>query len=178
MYKQRHYPDNLEIVELDGVVNFQCNHLKMVISPEDCYTYGHLPYVLTSKSLDAARRINMCVGTFSARKNRLVGFACGLSYTMARNVSYLEPLTREFVQIDKYPLFVSLCVDKIYRRQSVGSNLLEIIIARSHNQQFRTLVVDTGRGNDGAHNFLHSHGFQSVKFPLLPDRDIFSLELE
>lgn len=177
MYKQRHYPDNLEIVELDGVVNFQCNHLEMVISPKERYTYGYLPYVLTSKSLNAARRINMCVGSFNG-KERLIGFACGLSYTMARNISYLEPLTKEFGQVERYPLFISLCVEKQYRRQSVGSGLLEIVIGRSHQQQFRTLVVDAGSGgNEAAHNFLYSHGFQLVQFPLLPGRNIFSLEL-
>lgn len=176
--KERYYPDNIEIVELDSVVNFQCMHLEMFISPEERYEYGYLPYVLPSKSLAAARRINMMVGAFNL-KERLIGFICGLSYTMARNISYLEPLTREFGQIEKYPLFISLCMEKQYRRQSIASGLLEILIKRSHQQQFRTLVVDTGNnGNEIAHDFLHSHGFQLVRFPLLPDRNIFSLELE
>lgn len=171
--------DDLEKQDLEVFVNFQCIHSEMVLFPEQRYEDGYLPYVLTVRSLAAARNINMTTAFFVKRTGRAIGFICGLSYHMARNVAYLEPLTREFSEVEQYPLFVSLCVEKQYRRKSIGSELLVTLTERAAQQQFKTLVVDVGTNrNEGGCTFLCEHGFSPIHFPLLPGRMIFLQSLE
>lgn len=172
-----YYIGDLNEEEFPLLVDFQCTHLPIVMQPEERYQHGYLPYVLTVKSINAATRLRLSHGAFSGRKFRPIGFACGLSYTMARNVSYLEPLTREFSSTDQYPIFISMCIEKQYRRNSIGSKLMRKIITTAQEQKFVTAVVDIGLGNDIASEFLKFHGFSQIQFPLLSDRIIYSKTL-
>ena len=165
---EMYYPE--DIVEL---IAFQHEYYTGALFPDKQEKYGSLGYVLGEKSIKSASRIKLVRCAFNFKKGAIVGFVCGLTQHLAKNIPYLAPLVQSFTTVQDYPLYISLYVKPEYRRRGIATGLFEIIEWQAKKQLIKTLFLLTDKDSVPGKTFLESYGFADTGLDLYPDRCVF-----
>ena len=156
-----------------GLIAFQHEYYAGALFPNKREKHGSLGYVLGEKSIKSAHYLNMVRAAFSTKRGTIVGFVCGLTQHLAKNIPYLEPLVQSFTTVQDYPLYISLYVKPEYRRRGIATGLFEIIEWQAKKQLIKTLFLLTDKDSVPGKTFLESYGFADTGLDLYPDRCVF-----
>ncbi len=145
------------------MLDLQLRNHRQTLSIVQCSERGYLTYGVTKRCINASNTLRLLQVAQKYKRSRtvgeIVGFACGMPFHIARNISHLD----QFLSVTPdhcYGLIVQIIIAEQFRYRGIGGELLDRLTQEAIRQNFEMIFCEIGASNTIGMSFMTALEFK------------------